>query len=231
MTDLTKAQTDKAIKAITTENADIAQVLTETFTPDTTSVAPATVKIPVLTEAHLKALKTLPEVFARVTPSEPRMLTEQEQQALVAERDTVDLLLSLLKARKDGSLREHLANHLDRLAEEEGLASEGDVTDKKGHYFVKQDVPVEGTGRKVQRIVSEPKPRIDSAALLRMHEEGDLSREEYLSLTVVPEVSRVFDEPKARKAIKKHPHLLRKIAQATTRPDPTITIKVADDRG
>lgn len=222
---LTKIAADIAKRPETS----LADILVEAFTPDTASnsTLPSAVKAPELTEAHLSALSALPEVFGKINPTTPRELTAEESKALVEEREVVDLLLTLLTSRKNGTLREHLANHLDRLAEKEGLVEEQAETDSKGHYFIKQDVPVDGTDRKIQRTVSKPKPVIDSAALQQMHEDGDLTREEFLSLTSIPEVPRVFDEAKARKAIRKNPGLLVKVAQATTRKDPVIAIKIA----
>lgn len=231
MSNLTKAQIKAMASRLGQEpDTSIANVLIDAFAPKTDSTAPATVKIPALTEEHREALRLLPEVYARVTPTEPRRLTQAELEALVTEREVLDLIEALVTSRKKNSLREHLANHMDRVAETKGLAAEGSVTDDKGHYYVKDEEPVPGTGRKVQKIVSDPKAQVSSAKLLEMYEAGDLTREEYLALTTQP-TTRVFDETKARKAIKKNPGLLTKLAQATVRPDPTVTIKVAVDKG
>lgn len=211
-------------------DADLPALLVEAFVPRTTSTtSPVNVKIPALTEQHRKDLAALPEVFGKVAVTEPRLLSEAELRDLVTERDTIDRLLTVMKKRKDETLRENLANHLDRVAEEQGLVSEGEETDAKGHYFVKQDAPVEGTGRKVQAIVSESKATVDSGALLDLLNEGILTRAEYLALTSEPEVRRVWDPAKARKAILKDPSLLDKVAQATLAPRRTLTIKVAND--
>lgn len=224
--------TDQALTQIadtlrSSSDADLVALLVDSFTVTTTSTAPVPVKIPALTEQHKADLRALPEVFGKVAVTEPRLLTETELRDLVVERDTIDRLMAVLKKRKDETLRENLANHLDRLAEEQGVST--DDTDAKGHYFVKQDLPVEGTGRKVQRIVAEGRATVDSAMLARLEEEGALTREEYLSLTSLPEVKRNFDPDKARKAVLKNPALLEKIAVAVNAPRKTVTVKVAND--
>lgn len=175
-----------------------------------------------ITPEHRAALNRLPEVYGKVAPTEARALTEPEQRDLIEERQTVDLLLGLLKSRKDEGIREIIANHLDSLVDDEGAEQ-----DSKGHFLVKQDVPVQGTGFKFQRTVSEPAPSMPSAAdLLAAHERGELSREQYLSLTEVPEVPRVFSEAKARKAIAKDPSLMLTLARLSHPGRKIGTIKV-----
>lgn len=212
-------------------DADLPALLVEAFVPktDKETVARTSVKVPALTDQNRTDLKVLPEIFGQVQVSEPRALTDTEAKALVEERDVIDRLMLVLKKRKDETLRSNLANHLDALAEEAGLVTEDTPRDKDGHYIVKQDVPVEGTGRKVQGIVSTGKATVNSADLLDLHNEGILSREEYLALTSVPPVQRVFDPAKAKKAILKNPALIDKIAQATRAPNQTFSVKVAND--
>lgn len=232
MTNLPRKITRKiATTLVSDEKADLASLLAEAFRPAVSERSlPAEVKVPELTEAHRAALARLPEVFGKVQVTEPRLLTQQEAAALVEERQTIDLLMGVLKKRKDETLRENLANHLDKTAERTGVAGPETPTNDAGHYLVKQDVPVEGTGMKVQGIVSEGKATIDSARLKVLHEEGVLTRAEYLALTKVPEVDRVFDAAKARKAILADPSLLDKIAGATRQPSKTFTVKVAQDK-
>lgn len=184
-----------------------------------------------ITDAHRAALEQIVQAYGQVAPETPRLLTDTEALALLAERDLIDTILGLLKKRKDESIREALANHLDRLAEAGAggpeVADDRFGKDKHGHYTVKQDVPVEGSGKKIQGIVGEPKPVVSSESLLDAHLRGDLTREEYLAITKVPEVGRVFDEEKARAAIKKNPEIFFKIARVTTIPAKTLTIKTA----
>lgn len=207
---------------------DLVQALADAFVEDVSERhGPKDVAIPTLTDAHIKALSHLPEVFAKVKVTEPRRLTHDEIVTLIDERETIDTLLGVLKKRKDETLRENLAYHLDRVAEDEEIVTEHVETNDAGHYLIKQDLVVDGTGKKVQAIVSEGKPVVDSARLEDLHRAGLISRADYLQITSPPAVTRVFDAEKARRAILKDPSLLAKIAQATKKPKKTLTIKVA----
>ena len=86
-----------------------------------------------------------------------------------------------------------------------------------------------GTGKKIIRTVSGGKPKVDAPALLAACERGDITREEYLSLTSMPECPRVFDPLKASKAIKADPSLLFKLSKAATPTRPVTAIKVVKD--
>lgn len=195
----------------------------------TVSGRPEAIKPSPITEAQKEALAKVADVYGRVAPSSPRLLTKDEAKDIVEERQVIDTVLGLLEARKSKSIRETIANHLDRLAEKDG-ADEHTEKDRNGHYALKQDVPVEGTEVKMQRSVSDPKATVDSARLADLHAAGLIDRATYLSITSVPPVARIFDEAKARKAIKANPGLLSLIAQATTKPAKTTTIKVAPHR-
>lgn len=197
----------------------------------TLAARPEAVKPIPITEAQREALTKIVDLYGKVAPSSARILSKEEQRQIVEERTVIDEVLGLLATRKDKSIRETIANHLDRVAEKDLGADEHTEKDRNGHYALKQDEPVEGTMQKLQRSVTDPKATVSSAMLLDLHVAGVLDRAEYLSLTSVPEVSRTFDEAKARKAIKANPGLLSKIAQATTKPPKTTTIKVVPNKG
>lgn len=192
---------------------------------------PEAVKPLVITEEHKAALSKIADLYGKVAPAKPRLLTHEEQRQIVEERATIDTILALLKTRKDTSIRETLANHLDKVAERDNLVEPGTEKDRNGHYCLKQDEPVEGTTVKISRSVSEPKPQISDALVHELWEKGVLTREEYLSVTTLPDVPRVFDPEKASKAVKKNPALLAKIHLATTVGNSTTTIKVNPNRG
>ncbi len=198
----------------------------------TVAARPEAVKPMPITEEQKAALARIADIYGSVAPSSARALSKDEAKAIVEERVVIDTVLGLLEARKSKSIRETIANHLDRLAEKDHdhPADEHTEKDANGHYARKQDVPVEGTSLKMQRSVTDPKASVSSALLRDLHIAGVFDRAEYLSLTSVPEVDRVFDEAKARKAIKANPGLLSKIAQATTKPAKTTTIKVAPNK-
>jgi hypothetical protein len=179
-----------------------------------------------LSDKEKAALARLPEVYGKVMPTKARALTHPEAAAIVEEREVIDTLLKILKSRKDDSIREIIAFHLDSVAADE--ARTGAERDDKGHLLLKQEVVVDGTSRKFQRILNEGAPVMPSAAdLLAEYEAGRLTRMEYLALTSVPEVPRVFDPDKARVAFKKDPGLLFRVARLAKPGKKTSTIKVA----
>lgn len=180
-----------------------------------------------LTEAEQKAIERLPKVYGSVIVTADRALTKKEAAALVEERAVVDTVLNVLKKRKEESLREVFANHLDNLlSKDEKQAARKDA---KGHYAVKQEAPVDGTGQKIQRSVSGGKPRLDIAHIEDLYEQGKIDRKTYLAITRKPDNPRVLDEAGLHAAIQKNPalfFLMASVAQPTT---PITTIKVVKD--
>ncbi len=184
-----------------------------------------------ITPEQSAALTRLPEIYGQVAPTENRALTLEEQSLIVEERGLIDSILGFIKKRKDESIREIIANHLDHALLSQMSAEEIArlPIDKKGHYQTKQEVSVEGTGKKFQKTVSNPKPVLSMAAVEQAHRDGLLTREQYLSITRLPEVPRVLDEAKMASAVKKDPSLLFLLSTLTERPDGTTTIKVEKD--
>lgn len=183
--------------------------------------------VPQITDEQKKALRQIVDLYGQVVPTEPRLLTPTELTLITKERKTIDLLLKFLEARKEESIRETLAYHLDKVAEaQDDFDPETAPKDRRGHYAVKQKQPVPDTDLNLNRSVSHPKPTIDGATIQALHEQGVLDRAEYLALTSMPVVKRNFDETKAREAFKKNPALLFKVAKAVKQGLPTTTIKV-----
>lgn len=179
---------------------------------------------PSLTQDVLKAIKRLPEVFGKVTPSKPRKLTLAEQQALVEEREVIDQVIAVLEKRKKEGIREALANHLDAVLPEEKRVRK----DRKGHWapWETQDVPVEGTDKKLQRFSSGGKPNLTIANVEKMLADGVIDRKTYLAVTCKPESPRVLDQHKLHQAIQKNPRLLFLFASWSEASAPTTTVKV-----
>lgn len=187
-------------------------------------------KVAAITEAQRASLTALPSVYGQVVPTERRILTPVEITALMRERDEIDAVLALAKKRKEGTLRETLANHFDvALEDNEGFDPETPIDDK-GHYICStpQEVEAEGTGRKFVMSASNPSPTVDSALLEAAHLAGIISRPDYLALTSLPEVARVFDQDKARKAIKANPALLSLVARAAKAGTPVNTLRISN---
>lgn len=236
-TEITQANRD-ALKryeqtalAMLAEGTSLADILEDLFTKTSAVEVHPPEPVPVLaiTDDQRKALREIVSVYGVVAPTKPVILTDSELATLVHEREIIDTILPFLTSRKDKSIREAFANHFDRLVEEDWSdeGQEAEIpTDRHGHYAVKQEQPVPGTARKVQRLVSGGKPKIGSVEIQVAYERGDLSHDEYLAVTTKPEVKRDFDEAKARAAIKKDPALAVKLAGLMKASPPTTTIKV-----
>lgn len=171
------------------------------------------------------ALTRLPEVFGVVNPDTVRELDSAEIEAIATERRTIDIVLGFLDTRKTAEIREIIANHFDAKAVREGLVFAADVLDDdgnviheatprddKGHFVLKQKEPV---GDSKDSFVRETRkgaaPTLNGAALLDAYERKEITREQYLACT---RETRVFDELKARAAIKKDPALLFRLKGA-----------------
>lgn len=179
-----------------------------------------------LSEDALEAIKRLPEVFGGTVVTADRALSKAELKAIVEEREVVDKVLKAITKRKDESIREVLANHLDHQIPED--QREGMRTDAKGHYapWDTQNVPVDGTDLKVQRSVSGGKPSLTIEAVEDLHEQGLIDRKTYLAITKKPDLPRVLDEEGLHKAIQKNPSLFFLLATKAEAKPPVTTIKV-----
>jgi len=193
-------------------------------TADILSVTKPDISVPKISEEALDAIRRLPEVYGKVVPKTDRALNKTELAAIVEERQIIDTVLKVIKARKDESIRETLANHLDNVYE----APEGQrvPTDSKGHLAVKQEVEVEGAGKKVARSVSGGKPYLSIAGVEALHAEGRIDRKTYLKITKKTEVPRVLDQEGLVKAMKEDPNLGFLLAQATEHTSVTTSITV-----
>jgi len=210
-------------------------------------VAPTIPSVPPITDEHRKALAEIANLYGKVVPTEPRLLTDQEVTDLMAERLAIDTITKFLGARKDKSIREAVANHFDRLAENTGLARKEPLveaapdgtetvvagatpTDSNGHYTIKQEVSAPGTGHKFERRTSHSKPKVTSAVIQKALDAGVITRKEYIAVTVKPEVPRELSEEALRKAIKKDPGLLFRLAQFAEPGTTTTAIYAPEDK-
>lgn len=184
-----------------------------------------------LSDAQKDALKRLPEVYGKVVPKTVRRLTAVEARAIVEERDVIDTIMGVLKTRKDVSIRETIANHLDMLLEGEYTPDQLEEIplDAKGHYQEKQEASIDGSGRKFQKTISDPKPTLGIAAVEKAHKDGIIDRKTYLKITRKPDLPRVLDEDGLIRAMKADPALLFTLAPLTEKAPSTTTIKVAND--
>jgi hypothetical protein len=186
--------------------------------------------VPDITEGQRDDLTALPGVYGSVVPTERRTLEPAEITALMQERERIDSVLAFAKKRKEESLRETVANHFDVAYEASEDFDPETPVDPKGHYIFAEEAVAEapGTGKKFVMKASNPSPTIDSAMLEKAFENGDFSRADYLALTTVPPVARVFNQEKAQKAIKDNPALLGIIARAAKAGTPVNTLRIAN---
>jgi hypothetical protein len=182
-----------------------------------TPAAPPTT--PPITEAQRDALVKIQKIFGKIVPTSRRKLTKAEINFLVEERETIDLLLLFLEARKTSAIREYVANHFDVVAEE-ALDEDSPVppVDDRGHYLLKQEVVATEHGKKFTRETRQGKLQYDHVGFLQAQKAGLVDRRAYLALTVKPEVERVIDADAASRAIAKDPSLLGVLAKYGTKP-------------
>ena len=212
--------------------ADVWSSITTTPQPSAVVGERTAPTVKAITEAQRAALTRLPYVYGQVSPTKDRILSAEELREIVEERDVIDLILGLVKSRKDESIRETLANHLDHLhlAEDHEPGEEcSHEYDGKGHVIVKQEVSVPGAGRKIQKTHTDPKPQLTAEGALRAYEEGAIDRKTYLAITRIPDVPRVLDEEGLVKSVKKDPNLMWALAKYTHTPNKTITVKVINE--
>jgi hypothetical protein len=187
-------------------------------------------KVPAITEAQRDDLTALPGVYGSVVPTERRDLEPAEITALMQERERIDSVLAFAKKRKEETIRETLANHFDVAYEQSEDFDPETPVDPKGHYIFTDEMEADapGTGKKFVMKASNPSPTIDNALLEQAFDNGDFSRSDYLSITSVPPVARVFDQQRAQKAIKANPALLGLIATAAKAGTPVNTLRIAN---
>jgi hypothetical protein len=173
---------------------------------------PASPPLPIaISPEQRAALDKLTEVFGVVVPTERRMLTPEEIAQVIEERETMDELKDLAEKRT-ASIRTIICNHLDVEAERDGKADASTPRDAKGHYILTGSVRVPQAERQFKRELRATSPTLDERALLLLAEHGEITHEDYLSMTTQ---TRVVDENKVMLALKRKPELLDAIAKAT----------------
>jgi hypothetical protein len=204
--------------------------------PEQPAAVEARAKVPPLVPlkpAQLAALDALIDVYGKVHPAEARELSGEERVTLLAERDAVSALAAL-KSRVE-TIREILANDLDRIAERTGQAfaearngHPATPRSDSGHYLLEGEVSVPGTGRKVTRTLRGGKVSITDAALRAAYDAGHLTRKQYLAVTVE---RRVFDPAKLPAAVVADPALAQILAEHATVTEPkTAVVQPQPDR-
>ena len=182
-----------------------------------------------LTPEQREALNMVPRFFGQVHPAEPKILDDDEMTALFGERQVLREVLEPLVGR-DEVIKEIVRHHMDLVAEQSNVAIPKDIVrggslvaeasprDKAGHYILAskgnpERAHIPGTNQDWSREYREGGISFANAAsdLLAMYEAGDITREQYLTMT--REV-RAFDEPKTMEAVRKDPETYLPILRA-----------------
>lgn len=180
-----------------------------------------------------RALEEAIDWYGTTNLTERRELTDSELYDLFAEDETLNTVAKQLDLRiKD--LREIVRVHLDVRAEEQGRAVarphvgvEATAREPKGHYLLAspqnaETVEIPGTDKVYSAEFKRGTVTIDADELLRLYDDGEITREEYLAFT---RETRVLDENKAGDFINKNPErgmeILKKITRAT---DPSYSL-------
>lgn len=166
-----------------------------------------------ITPEDAQALVALPAVFGKVQPTERREITADEADALMKEAAVIKTITDLLDGR-DEAIKTIVRHHLDKEAERLGQASDETPRTPAGNYALPGKVDAPSTGQRWSRILTKGSASINANRLKELYEAGHVSREDYLAFT---REERVFDEMKARDAIRKNPTLLGLLRKITDR--------------
>jgi len=154
-----------------------------------------------------EALKTLSQLFNKVTVTERRTHTEEELSHEGQELEAIQAVRKLLGIREE-VIKEGIRHHQDVEAEEAGLAFPKDVyrngnliahatpRDANGHYLLAvkgspQDTPVPGTTLRFSNQFSSGRVTEDLASIVKAYEAGEISEEIWKQLTEVRRVPTV----------------------------------------
>lgn len=227
-----------------TSLSSVAKILAEDIEPaPAPQEFPAVPKPLVLTDKFKAALAALPDEFGAVQPTERKALTQAEIAALYIERENLKVVLETLSKREAG-IKEAIRNHADVEAETSGLAvakpvygPDGEIVveatprDLSGHYILcapqnPTRIPVEGANEEWSIEYTSGKTTLSGGELDVLFKNDEISREDYLALTVE---KRVFDEAKASKAILAKPERLSIIKRITqkTGANTSLTVRKA----
>ena len=191
-----------------------------------------------LTAKVRDALALLPALFGTVEMTERRAWDDGELAKGFALDEVLTTLATAIKAEQ-AMVREGVRTTMDVRAEEAGIAvpkavkaANGVVIvpatlrDAAGHYILSapqkpERMPIPDSGEEWSREFKAGTVSISGAELDRLHKEGEVSREDYLAMTVS---KRVYDEHKAVLAINAKDERAAIIGKMTSRTAPSTTL-------
>lgn len=222
---------DEDLSTILDTLTSTSYALTSKTKNEVVQAAPSSVKI---TGEVREALVLLPQVFGKTLVEDRRTMTNTEVSDAYTEFKTLRTIAATLKQREE-VLKENVRIHMDVAAEQDGDATDRTPVDASGHYILPAPgdpvrLPVDGSNEEFSleyRSGRKGTVSVSSEALLEAYESGQITRDQYLSLT--REV-RVFDEEKASQAILKDTSLLQVVREATrrsgaTEPGTSLTLR------
>lgn len=188
--------------------------------------APGVVKVALpakFSDKQLDAVKSLTKVFGSVVPTEPRQLSKTEIDALLAERQVVDIVARLTSQRKD-DIALSVKHHHDAVVVEQDPDAE---RTKDGHFAVSGRYGGEDNAEQVFSVeVRKGSVKVDLDRLASDADDdgvGDLTHEDYLALT---RPVRVIDPDRAATLLRKRPELLGVLERYVTQGAPSVSTYV-----
>lgn len=193
------------------KDTDLASLLTELAKiPAPPAEKPPVKKVdPAVTEAlnaeMVRSMDVLPKVFGKTAlPVNRRELRNSELAGYLSEREEIAAAKKLLTKREE-LIKNAVSDHFDVVAEKAGVAKAGETpVDKNGHYLIggsgkgqRQEARIPGSDTFFVREKSKDSVVPSFEKLFDLYEKGEVTREEFLSLTR-SESYRVLDQTKIR---------------------------------
>jgi hypothetical protein len=181
--------------------------------PEKPTTAPKIVEVSDATKTAISRLND--DLSTTHLPSERRRLSPTELTEL-AKLGTDAKLVQKGVEQAVAAVKQAAFNHLDV-----GLETDNDpetladyLDPKSGHYLVKGEQEIPGTGKRFVRELAQASPTITATDLKGLWEEGKISRALYYRLTRKVAVPRELDEAALLAELKKNPRVADLIAPA-----------------
>jgi hypothetical protein len=166
----------------------------------------------VLNDRVKRAVDGFPALIENaISPTERRVLTEEEVTSLLEERQNLDLIEKVIKDRKEAH-KTIVFNHFDADLEAKGEADGLDV-DEHGYYIAKCSVGSPSHEKGFVRTVTNGSPSLSTSKLQEQVGQGDFTHEDFLACTTA---TRAIDEAKILLHLRKKPSIVSAIGAATT---------------
>lgn len=183
-----------------------------------------------LTAPLRKALRAIPDVFAKVQPTESRKLEASEITALTAEQIAISQVAKPLGERSK-AISEIMRHHMDHYGASLGLVGEDTlrIADgiAQGHCLFARsedpfEVPVEDFEGTWQQRYVKGSVNVNGSLAGQMKADGTITHEEYLSIT---RTSRNYDEARMAEFIRNNPERgCQILAAMTSRSAPSASL-------